>query len=104
MNNNSQGASATPEHIIRWCEDYRGAASSQDAPYWNIIINALRELWKVPHRKERKILTDFVHPPIPPRCFDYCAWYEEDGEEAGNYGWGETKDAAIKDLMQRYDN
>ena len=92
----------SPERILRWCITYRGAASGSDIEYWDAVIGALREIWKIPEGQERKILTHFVHPPIPPRCFDYCAWYEDDGEEAGNYGWGETKDAAIKDLVQRY--
>lgn len=51
----------------------------------------------------RKIITNNVYPPIPVRCFDWCAYFEGE-EESGNYGWGETAEAAIKDLKQRYED
>jgi hypothetical protein len=45
------------------------------------------------------IVVVHVCPPIPLRCFDWCAYY--DGyEEDGSYGWGATKEEAIKDLTQ----
>mgnify|MGYP000847546717 FL=1 len=50
---------------------------------------------------ELAIVTIDVRPPIPHRGWDYCAYYKGE-EENGHYGWGETVDAAIKDLIQRY--
>lgn len=50
----------------------------------------------------RKIMTNNVYPPIPVRSFDWCAWWDDEGEEAGRYGWGATEEAAVKDLKQRY--
>lgn len=50
---------------------------------------------------ELAIVTIDVRPPIPSRSFDFCAYYKGE-EEVGHYGWGETVDAAIKDLIQRY--
>ena len=52
----------------------------------------------------RKIVTSFVHPPIPHRGCDWQAHYDDEGEETGRYGWGATEEAAIKDLKQRYDD
>lgn len=52
----------------------------------------------------RKIITSYVYPPIPCRAFDWCAWYDDEGEEAGRYGWGATEEAAIDDLKQRDDD
>ena len=50
-----------------------------------------------------KIITSFLYPPIPVRSFDWLAYY--DGrEEAGEYGYGETEEAAIKDLKACYDS
>lgn len=50
---------------------------------------------------ELAIVTIDVCPPIPHRGWDYCAYYKGE-EETGHYGWGETVDAAVKDLIQRY--
>jgi hypothetical protein len=47
-----------------------------------------------------EIVTNFVHPPIPDRRFDYQAY--RDGYDEGNLmGWGETKDLAIADLLEQ---
>ena len=46
-----------------------------------------------------KIITSFVHPPIPIRDHDWCAYRENDVEDASRYGWGYTEDGAIRDLM-----
>jgi hypothetical protein len=46
-----------------------------------------------------KIITDNVYPPIPIRCFDWCAYL--DGQEEGLVGCGETEQAAIDDLKQQ---
>jgi hypothetical protein len=54
-----------------------------------------------------KILTDFVHPPIPLRGFDWSAIDSDtyDGaEDSGNrhqIGWGETEQQAIDDLLEK---
>ena len=53
--------------------------------------------------RNRSIVTTFIHPPIPVRCFDWQAYYEDEGEEAGRYGYGTTKEAAIKELKQKFD-
>lgn len=45
---------------------------------------------------EKKIIVWEVFPPILSNKFDYAAYY--DGFEEGTYGWGETKELAIKDL------
>lgn len=45
-----------------------------------------------------KIVTNHVYPPIPIRHFDWCA-YRDGQEEFGNYGYGQTKEAAIADLL-----
>ena len=47
-----------------------------------------------------KIITDFVYPPIPLRGFDWCAFYDGE-EEAGDYGWGETEEKAVNDLIAK---
>ena len=52
---------------------------------------------------DREIITDFIHPPIPVRYFDYRAYYADEGEEAGRYGFGATEEAAIKELKQKFD-
>lgn len=46
---------------------------------------------------ERKIVTDFVYPPIPVRKFDWCAYYDGTDPE-GPAGWGHTEKEAILDL------
>ena len=52
-------------------------------------------------RDLNKIRTENVFPPIPTRLFDWCATY--DGYEPGDpIGWGATKDAAIKDLLDEF--
>ena len=44
-----------------------------------------------------KIITCNVHPPIPMRYFDWCAYRE--GQEEGRVGWGSFEIAAIEDLQ-----
>lgn len=46
-----------------------------------------------------KINTHFVYPPIPSRQYDWCAWFDYDGEEAGKYGYGPTEAEAITALI-----
>lgn len=48
---------------------------------------------------DRKIITAFVHPPIPDRNSDWCAYY--DGDEDGQRGWGLSEEAAVLDLKER---
>lgn len=48
-----------------------------------------------------KIRTVFVHPPIPYRGNDWCAYFDGQ-EESSHYGWGKTEKAAIDDLNQHY--
>jgi len=46
-----------------------------------------------------KIVTEHMYPPIPMRNFDWCAYIEDSDEETRICGWGETEEAAIKDLQ-----
>ena len=47
------------------------------------------------------ITVNFIHPPIPIRSFDYCAYYKDE-EERGEYGYGATEQEAIDDLIAEY--
>lgn len=48
----------------------------------------------------RKIITEFVYPPIPIRTCDWCAYL--DGYEPGNkIGWGTTEEEAKADLLEQ---
>jgi hypothetical protein len=47
---------------------------------------------------ERKIITEYVHPPIPYRCNDWRATREGDDEDYV-VGWGLTEQDAIDDLL-----
>lgn len=54
------------------------------------------------------IVTHFEYPPIPIRCFDWCAYLGDyydgapDSGIVGNWlGHGETKEAAIADLLDQ---
>lgn len=51
--------------------------------------------------KPADIVTRFIHPPIPDRRWDWCA-YRKGEEEAGNYGWGRTAQEAVEDLEAMY--
>jgi hypothetical protein len=53
-------------------------------------------------RQVRKIVTDFVYPPIPCQQFDWCAYYEGE-EELQHYGCGRTEAEAIADLQENYE-
>ena len=45
-----------------------------------------------------RIVTEFVHPPIPVRCYDWRATFED--YDAGDLmGYGPTKEEAIADLI-----
>lgn len=45
-----------------------------------------------------KIITTHNHPPIPQRCFDWSARYEN--YEEGPYGWGDSEAEAVRDLTE----
>lgn len=48
----------------------------------------------------RRIITEHVYPPIPIRCFDWCATF--DSYEPGSpIGYGPTKEAAIAALLEQ---
>ena len=49
------------------------------------------------------VTTEYIHPPIAYRGSDYCARYSNDESDAPNYGWGETRQLAIDDLITTYD-
>ena len=48
----------------------------------------------------RKIITDWVYPPIPYRGNDWCAYRDGDEETASAYGWGATEEEAIAALLE----
>jgi hypothetical protein len=45
----------------------------------------------------RKIKTDFIYPPIPVRCYDWRAVFDDCDEIIG---YGSTKEEAIQDLLE----
>ena len=48
----------------------------------------------------RKIITVYVHPPIPIRNHDWCAHWDGDEESPHLYVWAETEERAIKELTE----
>jgi hypothetical protein len=52
---------------------------------------------------KRRIVTDYIYPPIPDRQFDWLA-YREGDEERGPRGYGPTEAAAIADLKDSIDD
>lgn len=50
----------------------------------------------------KKIMVDYVHPPIPIRDFDYIAWFDGE-EEEGIRGEGKTAHDAIISLINNCD-
>lgn len=51
---------------------------------------------------QRRIVTEYVCPPIPMREHDWSA-VREDYEPGDLIGWGPTEAAAIEDLMDQED-
>jgi len=49
----------------------------------------------------KKLVTDYVFPPIPDRCYDWIAYIDGD-EEKREYGWGKTEAEAIQDWRDQY--
>jgi len=50
---------------------------------------------------KRRIICDFVYPPIPQRTLDWCATF--DGYEPGDpMGFGSTEAEAIADLEEQW--
>lgn len=47
-----------------------------------------------------KVIHDY--PPIPIRTMDWCA-YIDGREEDGFYGYGRTREAAIRDLIENWE-
>lgn len=54
-----------------------------------------------PDPPPRKIVTDYIHPPIPTRNCDWAAYYDGD-DEYGPRGWGTTEAEAIQDLKDNF--
>lgn len=48
----------------------------------------------------RRLVVDFVYPPIPDRQFDCCVYDDSLGADASPYGWGRTEDEAIADFFE----
>jgi hypothetical protein len=44
------------------------------------------------------LITSHIHPPIPTRHHDWCAYFDGDAESPAKYGWGPTKAAALSNL------
>jgi len=44
------------------------------------------------------IVTDFLHPPIPSRSFDWVAFI--DGQEDDAVGYGKTEREAVNELLE----
>ena len=42
--------------------------------------------------------TRYIFPPIPSRCCDWIAFYDEEGV----YGYGETEQEAIQNLLDLF--
>lgn len=51
---------------------------------------------------EFKVKTTYIHPPIPSRSYDYCAYFDGE-EEGGVVGWGRTMTEAVEDLQMIVD-
>lgn len=51
------------------------------------------------------IKTNYVHPPIPLRKFDWSAYdtdkWDGDPEVKASVGWGQTEQEAIADLLEQ---
>ena len=47
------------------------------------------------------LVVDFIYPPIPNRNFDWCV-YVDGEEEAQEYGYGATREAAVADFFEQY--
>lgn len=66
------------------------------------IVNGVCASWER-NPEYRKIITNFVYPPIPDRSNDWSAVYE--GYDGGDpMGWGPTEEAAIEDLKQWHED
>lgn len=50
-------------------------------------------------KRQQGITTHLEYPPIPIRDFDWCAYYDPEGD----HGWGRTELEAIQDLLDNYD-
>lgn len=48
-----------------------------------------------------KIRTEFVHPPIPDRQYDWSAIDDETYDEGGKVGFGRTETEAVADLKEQ---
>lgn len=46
---------------------------------------------------EPPITVEYVHPPIPDRDMDYCAYLDPEGP----IGWGSTRAEAVRDLLEQ---
>lgn len=49
---------------------------------------------------QRKIQTTNICPPIPFRCYDWEAFFE-DWDKGDSIGYGETEHEAIQDLLEQ---
>lgn len=45
----------------------------------------------------RKLVTSYIHPPIPYRGFDWMVYDENEAEQPTVVGWGVTEWEAIRD-------
>jgi hypothetical protein len=56
-----------------------------------------------PNKREPRIITRFVYPPIADRRFDYSSVTEDYDGPGSPIGYGATREAAIRDLLDQFE-
>ena len=51
----------------------------------------------------RRVIVEYVAPPIPVRGFDYCASFV-DNDQSDPQGYGETRQEALRDLIDKVED
>jgi len=55
-------------------------------------------------RRSMKIVTQYVHPPIPARTHDWAAYFDNDNCDDHRTGYGPTEAAAVADLLEQLED
>lgn len=107
-----EGLFARRDSMGEWCvesfhtcqsddpdEDLRAVslALTVGAEYWQQLPAPPGDGYQCP-----KIITAYIYPPIPTRCFDWSAHYEGEEDEQMDQGWGRSEVEAITDLKDNY--
>jgi hypothetical protein len=87
---------------LRWIAEHGDTGANRRPAYHDMRTAARNVLAKLELPIERKIVTSRCDPPLHMRRCDWCAWYEDEGEEALRYGYGCTREEAIADLKENY--